>query len=111
MFPRVQLELRAAYPVPGAVRAVVADQETLRDLDRIRERAAGVAEGLQEMLNLMEELNLEIAGDFLVMAATLVYIKSKLLLPVDQERIEQGLEEDPRKNLVQALLEQGSAWA
>jgi len=39
------------------------------------------------------------------MAATLVYIKSKLLLPVDQERIEQGLEEDPRKNLVQALLE------
>jgi segregation and condensation protein A len=57
------------------------------------------------MLGLMEELNLEIAGEFLVMAATLVYIKSKLLLPVDQERIELGLEEDPRENLVQALLE------
>jgi segregation and condensation protein A len=64
-----------------------------------------VARQYDEMLNLMEELDLEVAGEFLVMAATLVYIKSKLLLPVDQERIAQGLEEDPRKNLVEALLE------
>jgi len=66
---------------------------------------AEVARQYDDMLSLMEELNLEVAGEFLVMAATLIYIKSKLLLPVDKERIEQGLEEDPRKNLVQALLE------
>jgi len=41
-------------------RAVVADQETLRDLDRIRERAAGVAEGLHEMLNLMERMHMRL---------------------------------------------------
>ena len=66
---------------------------------------AEIAHQYEEMLNLMEHLNLEVAGEFLVMAATLVYIKSKMLLPVEQERIELGLEEDPRKNLVQALLE------
>jgi segregation and condensation protein A len=66
---------------------------------------AEIAHQYEEMVNLMEHLNLEVAGEFLVMAATLVYIKSKMLLPVEQERIELGLEEDPRKNLVQALLE------
>jgi segregation and condensation protein A len=66
---------------------------------------AEIAHQYEEMLNLMEHLNLEVAGEFLVMAATLIYIKSKMLLPVEQERIELGLEEDPRKNLVQALLE------
>ncbi len=64
-----------------------------------------VARQYDEMLDLMQELNLEVAGEFLVMAATLVYIKSKLLLPADRERIAEGLEEDPRRNLVQALLE------
>jgi segregation and condensation protein A len=64
-----------------------------------------IARQYDDMLDLMQELNLEVAGDFLVMAATLVYIKSKLLLPADQERIAAGLEEDPRRNLVQALLE------
>jgi segregation and condensation protein A len=66
---------------------------------------ADIAIQYEEMVNLMEHLNLEVAGEFLVMAATLIYIKSKMLLPVEKERIELGLEEDPRKNLVQALLE------
>jgi segregation and condensation protein A len=66
---------------------------------------AEVAKQYAEMVNLMEDLNLDVAGEFLVMAATLVYIKSKLILPVDQDRIQEGLEEDPRQNLVQALLE------
>lgn len=66
---------------------------------------AEVARQYGEMINLMEIMNLDVAGEFLVMAATLLYIKSKLILPVDQERIQEGLEEDPRQNLVQALLE------
>jgi segregation and condensation protein A len=50
----------------------------------------------------MKVLNLEVAGEFIVMAATLIRIKVKMLLPktVDEEE-----EEDPREELVQALLE------
>ena len=57
-----------------------------------------------EYLELMTELNLEIASEFLVIAATLIYIKSRMLLPRD-ETIETGEDEDPRAGLVQRLLE------
>jgi segregation and condensation protein A len=57
-----------------------------------------------EYLELMKELNLEIAGEFLVMAATLIHIKSKMLLPPDEEETEESAE-DPRAELVQRLLE------
>ncbi|MFQ5914215.1 MAG: segregation and condensation protein A [Nitrospinota bacterium] len=54
-------------------------------------------------MNLLKSLNIEVAGEFLVMAATLTYIKSRMLLP----RPEDGLteEEDPRRELVERLLE------
>lgn len=57
-----------------------------------------------EYIEVMKELNLEIASEFLVMAATLIYIKSRLLLPPD-EPLEAGEQEDPRAGLVQRLLE------
>jgi segregation and condensation protein A len=57
-----------------------------------------------EYIELMKELNLEIASEFLVMAATLIYIKSRMLLPPD-EVIETEEAEDPRAGLVQRLLE------
>jgi segregation and condensation protein A len=57
-----------------------------------------------DYLELMKELNLEIAGEFLVMAATLIYIKSKMLLPPDETQ-EEEKPEDPRAELVQRLLE------
>jgi len=57
-----------------------------------------------EYIEIMKELNLEIASEFLVMAATLIYIKSRMLLPPD-ETIQQEEQEDPRANLVQRLLE------
>lgn len=58
-----------------------------------------------EYIEMMRELNLEIASEFLVMAATLIYIKSRMLLPPD-ETIETGEDqEDPRAGLVQRLLE------
>jgi segregation and condensation protein A len=58
-----------------------------------------------EYIKLMKELNLEIAGEFLVMAATLLQIKSQMLLPipVSEESIEE--EEDPRAELIRRLLE------
>ncbi len=56
-----------------------------------------------EYLALMQELDLHVAGEYLVMAATLLHIKSKTLLP--QEPSDGGEEEDPRAGLVRQLLE------
>jgi segregation and condensation protein A len=57
-----------------------------------------------EYIELMKELNLEIAGEFLVMAATLIHIKSRMLLPIE-EVADTDEPEDPRYELVQRLLE------
>jgi len=58
-----------------------------------------------EYLELMKLLDLEIAGEFLVMAATLMHIKSKMLLPQEENEEEEQEEEDPREELVRRLLE------
>ena len=57
-----------------------------------------------QYIEMMKELNLEIAGEFLVMAATLIHIKSRMLLPPDEEIPSEELE-DPRRELVNRLLE------
>lgn len=57
-----------------------------------------------DYIRLMKDLNLELAGDFLLMASTLLHIKSRMLLPDEQEEAE-GEEVDPRAELVQRLLE------
>lgn len=56
-------------------------------------------------LDTMKNLNLDIAGEFLLMAATLVHIKSRLLLPQTQDEEPEEEEEDPRAELVRRLLE------
>lgn len=58
-----------------------------------------------EYLEAMEELNLNVAGDFLVMAATLLQIKSKMLLPADEAIDDEEEGPDPREELVRRLLE------
>jgi len=56
-----------------------------------------------EYVDLMEKLDLEVAGEFLLMASTLMLIKVRMLLP--KETDEKGEEIDPRADLVKALLE------
>lgn len=56
-----------------------------------------------EYIEIMKELNLDIAGEFLVMAASLIHIKSRMLLPVEEAAPEE--QEDPRFELVQRLIE------
>jgi segregation and condensation protein A len=60
-----------------------------------------------EYVDLMRQFDLEIAGEFLVMASTLMYIKSRELLPVDQQAQVEDEEdgEDPRWELIRQLVE------
>jgi segregation and condensation protein A len=60
-----------------------------------------------EYIDTMRLLDLEIAGEFLVMASTLMYIKSRELLPVEQQAVVEGEDEgeDPRWELIRQLVE------
>ncbi len=62
-----------------------------------------ITKEFMEYLHYIEKLDLEIAGDFLLMAATLMQIKVRMLLPKEVD--EKGEEIDPRADLVKALLE------
>lgn len=66
-----------------------------------------IAEQFIEHIEVMRQLDLEVAGEFLVMASTLMFIKSRELLPVEQQ-VETGEEEegdDPRWELIRQLVE------
>ena len=59
-----------------------------------------------EYIEAFKELNIEIAGEFIVMAANLIYLKSRSLLPVDQQPPDEDAEEDdPRWDLIRQLIE------
>ncbi len=59
-----------------------------------------------EYLQAFKELNIDVAGEFVVMAANLIYHKSRSLLPVDQQPPEEDAEEDdPRWDLIRQLIE------
>ena len=59
-----------------------------------------------EYLQAFKELNIELAGEFIVMAANLIYLKSRSLLPIDQQPPEEDAEEDdPRWDLIRQLIE------
>ncbi len=67
-----------------------------------------ISQLLEEFLayvELMKELDLDIAGDFILMASNLMHIKSRMLLPQESLDLEAGEEADPRADLVRRLLE------
>jgi segregation and condensation protein A len=68
---------------------------------------APITRQYMEYLELMKQLNLDVAGEFMVMAATLIHIKSKMLVPVSPTEAlgEEEAQVDPREALVQRLLE------
>ncbi len=67
---------------------------------------AKITEQYIRFLELMREENLDVAGEFLVLAATLIQIKSKMILPAELDTEEEEVEEeDPRLELVEKLLE------
>ena len=67
-----------------------------------------ITEQYMQYLDLMRQLNLDVAGEFIVMAATLMVIKSRMMLPVDRRQTDEGTDEewvDPRLDLVRQLIE------
>jgi len=74
------------------------------ELDITNISIALITEQYLEYLKLMKVLNLDMAGEYLLMASTLLYIKSKTLLPASSEEGEEE-GEDPRAELVRRLLE------
>jgi segregation and condensation protein A len=61
---------------------------------------ATITDQYLEYLDMMKALNVDVAGDFLIMASTLIHIKSKMLLPIKGDE-----EEDPRIEITRPLLE------
>ena len=67
-----------------------------------------ITEQYMKYIEMMRQLNLDVAGEFIVMAATLMVIKSRMLLPVDRRTSEDASDEewvDPRLDLVRQLVE------
>lgn len=64
-----------------------------------------ITEEFLSYIRLMEELDLDIASEFIYMASLLMSIKAKMMLPTDKEEDEELDEDDPRYELVQKLLE------
>lgn len=66
---------------------------------------AAITEQYIEYLDMLKSMNLDLAGEFILMAATLIHIKSRMLLPIQEEGEEEEEGEDPREELVRKLLE------
>ena len=97
---RVQLPVFEG-PLDLLLYLVKRDEVNIYDIEIHR-----ITEKYLECLAHMEEMNLEIAGDFMVMAANLIYIKSRTLLPVQEQAPDADAEEDdPRWDLIRQLIE------
>ena len=75
------------------------------EMDIFNINVAQITNQYLEFIKLMKEFDLEVAGEFIAMASTLIQIKSKMLLPNYDENGEVIENIDPRKELVQKLLE------
>src|SRR6516165_1648209 len=94
---RVDLDV-VRGPLDLLLYLVKRDEVDIRDIPIAR-----VAEQFKEYLGVLHFINVEVAGDFLVMAATLMEIKSRMVLPRGEESAE--AEDDPRQELVRQLLQ------
>src|SRR5687768_6749628 len=74
-----------------------------QNLDVLDIPIAEITRQYMQYIELMQELQLELAGEYMVIAATLAEIKSRMLLP--RAHAEEGFEEDPRAELVRRLQE------
>jgi segregation and condensation protein A len=97
---RVQLEIFEG-PLDLLLHLIKKNEVSITDIP-----IATITEQYLATLEVMQTFNLDVAGEFLVMAATLIHIKSRMLLPMaDDEDDEEEEGTDPREELVRRLLE------
>ncbi|HCK52994.1 MAG TPA: chromosome segregation protein ScpA [Planctomycetaceae bacterium] len=75
------------------------------ELEILDLQVAVIVGQFQDYLEVLTAIDLDIVGDFIVMASTLTEIKSRMVLPQEREDTEPEFEEDPRSDLIQQLLE------
>src|SRR5499433_3637981 len=97
-------DLKITLPLYEGPLELLLDMIRKQKLDIYDIPIAKVTEQYLAYLHLMEELNVDVASEFLLMAAQLIYIKSRVLLPPDPDAPPEELE-DPRAELVRRLLE------
>lgn len=96
---RVQLEVFEG-PLDLLLYLIKKDELDIYDIP-----IGSITEQYMQYLSVMRIMNLDIAGEFLVMASTLMLIKSRMLLPIEERSEEEEEEEDPRWDLVRQLVE------
>jgi segregation and condensation protein A len=96
---RVQLEIFEG-PLDLLLHLIKRNEVSISDIP-----IAAITEQYLATLEVMQSLNLDVAGEFLVMAATLVHIKSRMLLPLTEDEDDEEEGTDPRAELVRRLLE------
>jgi len=99
MITRVQLEVFEG-PLDLLLHLIKKNELSIADIP-----IATITEQYLSTLELMQGLNLDVAGEFLVMAATLIHIKSRMLLPPGENEDEEEEEGDPREELIRRLME------
>ena len=99
MSTRVQLEIFEG-PLDLLLHLIKKNEVSITDIP-----IATITEQYLATLELMQSLNLDVAGEFLVMAATLIHIKSRMLLPAGDDEPDEDEGSDPRDELVRRLLE------
>jgi segregation and condensation protein A len=97
-------ELKISLPAYEGPLDLLLDLIRRQKLDIYDIPIAKVTEQYLAYLHLMEEMNVDVASEFLVIAAQLIYIKSRMLLPPDPDASTEE-QEDPRTELVRRLLE------
>lgn len=99
MSTRVQLEIFEG-PLDLLLHLIKKNEVSITDIP-----IATITEQYLATLELMQNLSLDVAGEFLVMAATLIHIKSRMLLPPSEDTEEEEEGADPRAELVRRLIE------
>lgn len=99
MSTRVQLEIFEG-PLDLLLHLIKKNEVSITDIP-----IATITEQYLATLELMQNLSLDVAGEFLVMAATLIHIKSRMLLPPSEDAEEEEEGADPRAELVRRLIE------
>jgi segregation and condensation protein A len=97
-------ELKISLPLYEGPLDLLLDMIRRQKIDIYDIPIARVTEQYLSYLHLMQDMNVDVASEFIVIAAQLIYIKSRMLLPPDPDTAE-GAPEDPRADLVRRLIE------